>query len=321
MAVVDRASFLIDTMASRLRPIRDGLLLVGLYYSTKWTCKTLLSLYKGFKTYGLPRIWPRNFVEEYGQWAIVTGASKGIGKSYAYELAKRGLNLVLIARSQGLLMEISKDIEDKYQVTVEIIVGDMSQEDILRKIKEGVKGKDIGILVNNAGINLQPMVLTNMDQDRIQQMIMVNVYAVTTLTKMILPGLVAKKKGAIVNVSSVASLVPHGLLSVYSATKAFVTCFSRGLQQEYASKNITIQCLVPGAVNTDMLTMIDNDQVAPGIPSPDAYAACAIRTLGFSNYTCGYWSHSLQSILFLEQVSPYIIFLMVKMLTTKTKEE
>ena len=317
MAVVDRASFLIDTMASRLRPIRDGLLLVGLYYSTKWTCKTLWSLYKGFKTYGLPQIWPRNFVQEYGQWAIVTGASKGIGKSYAYELAKRGLNLVLIARSEDLLMEISKDLQELHQVSVEIIVGDMSQKEIFDKIEAGIKGKDIGILVNNAGIGMEPMVLSKMEQDRMQQMIMVNVYALTHLTKMILPGLVVKKKGAIINVSSMASLVPHGLLSVYSGSKAFVTSFSRGLQQEYASKNITIQCLVPGAVNTDMLSMIDNDQVTPGVPSPDAYASSALRTLGFSNYTCGHWLHSLQSTLFLEQVSPFIVFHFIKLFANK----
>ena len=312
MAAVDRASLLIDTMSSRFRPIRDGLLLVGLYYSTKWTCKTLWSLYKSFKTYALPQVWPRDFAEEYGQWAIVTGASRGIGKSYAYELAKRGLNLILIARSESLLSQIAKEIEESHRVKVESIVADMSQSDVFAKIEEGIADKDIGILVNNAGIGMEPSYLDDMDDDRMQQMIMVNVYALTHMTKMVLPRMEAKRKGAIVNVSSIASLVPHGAISVYSGTKAFVTFFTRGLQQEYASKNITIQCLTPGAVNTDMLSLVDTDVNAVGIPSPDAYASSALKTLGFSNYTCGHWMHSLQSTLVLEHLSPSVLFFFLK---------
>ena len=312
MAVVDRASFLIDTMAIRLRPLRDGLLLAGLYLTTKWSYKVISSVFQSFHVYVLPRFYPRDFVEEYGEWAVVTGGSRGIGKSYAYELAKRGLNLILVARNKTLLDEVAADIHEKYKVQVQVVIADLSRKENFEKVKESLEGKDIGILVNNAGVNGDVNYFSRMPQEDFERIIMVNIYALTSLTNMVLPQMEAKRKGAIVNVASFASLVPHPLISVYSGSKAYVNFFSRAVQAECASKNITIQCLTTGGVATDMMTFDVKD--SPGIVDPDQYAACALRTLGFTTYTCGHWSHSLQANIALPFVTPFMMFLLLKKL-------
>ena len=310
MAVVDRASFLIDTMALRLRPLRDGLFLAGLYITSKWSYKVISSMFQSFHIYVLPRFYPRDFVEEYGEWAIVTGASRGIGKSYAHELAKRGLNLVLVARNKSLLDEVAEDIHEKYKVQVQVVIADLSLKENFEKVKESLEGKDIGILVNNAGVNGEINYFGRMPPEDFERIIMVNIFALTSLTNMVLPQMEAKGKGAIVNIASLASLVPHPLISVYSGSKAYVNFFSRAVQAEYASKNITIQCLTTGGVKTDMMQLDVKD--SPGILDPNEYAASAVCTLGFTTYTCGHWSHSLQANFALPFVTPFLMYLFLK---------
>ena len=117
-----------------------------------------------------------------------------------------------------------------------------------------------------------------------------------------------KNKGAIINLASVSGLSPQPLQTVYAATKAYMDFFSRGLQTEYASKGITVQTICPSYICTSMVSFSDKlSKPSFFVPSPDDFAASAIRTLGFSSYTTGYWTHSLQT-LFPFAFMPSLIF-------------
>lgn len=277
--------------------LKNLVVLAGLYYSAKFSLKCFKNLWTFNKTFVLPIIWPRNFVNEYGEWAVVTGCSKGIGTCYAYELAKRGMNLVLIARKADLLKKIAEDIKAKHDVKVEVIIADFGQdENLYPSIQEGLHGKDIGILVNNVGVITDMAPFSSLPKDQLWNMIHVNVSSMVMMSRMVLPLMEAKKKGAIINIASIAGLAPCPYISTYSGTKAFVSFFSRSLAKEAEDFGITVQCVYPGPVVTDMLQTIHTDagdKVGSLLPTPEAYTAQAVRTLGFSNETTGYWSHGL----------------------------
>ena len=155
---------------------------------------------------------------------------KGIGLNYAHELAKKGMNLVLVARKANLLNEIANDIRSKYRVKVDVIIADFGQGTIIYKnIEEGLTDKDIGILVNNVGVAYDGLNYFHEDsEENMWNMINVNICSMTIMTKMVLPGMLRKKRGAIINMSSVIAMGPQPFMTMYSATKAYVDFFSRG---------------------------------------------------------------------------------------------
>ena len=155
---------------------------------------------------------------------------KGIGLNYAHELAKKGMNLVLVARKADLLNEIADDIRSKYSVKVDVIIADFGKGiDIYTNIEESLANKDIGILVNNVGVAYDRLNYFQEDsKENMWNMINVNICSMTIMTKMILPGMLRKKRGAIINISSVAAMGPQPFMTMYSATKAYVDFFSRG---------------------------------------------------------------------------------------------
>ena len=133
---------------------------------------------------------------------------EGIGLNYAHELAKKGMNLVLVARKADLLNEIADDIRSKYSVKVDVIIADFGKGiDIYTNIEESLANKDIGILVNNVGVSYDRLnYFHEFSEENMWNMINVNICSMTMMTKMILPGMLAKKKGAIINISSVAAI-------------------------------------------------------------------------------------------------------------------
>merc|ERR1712156_39434 len=270
-----------------LENLRNIVLIAGLFYLIKLSFKLLCDFYSGLITFIIPSIWPRNFPKEYGQWAVVTGCSKGIGLCYAHELAQRGMNLILIARKAELLNKIASEIHTQYGVKVEVIIADFGKGAIIYKdIEAGIAGKDIGVLVNNVGVSTDGLkYYTEASEDTMWNMINVNMASVTIMMKMILPRMEAKGKGAIINVASVASFGPGPFLTQYHATKAYVDFLSRGVAYEYSDKGITVQCVCPGPVATDMLDGIFKDEVqdfGAMAPNVDVYTAQAMSTLGFS---------------------------------------
>lgn len=255
----------------------------------------LPTLYQIVRSWYMPKI---NFKEKFGPWAIVTGCTDGIGKSISFELARRGLNIILISRSSSKLEQVASEIEATAEVKTKIIVADFSKgREIYKDIEEKLKGfdLDIGILVNNVGIAYPyPMYFGEVSEDEIWSLINVNVGAATQLTRLILPSMVSKGRGAIVNVSSAAKLAPGPMECLYSASKIFLDYFTEGLKHEYPNSGITFQTLCPFYVNTKISDYCDYlRRTNLFIPDPDTYAYDAVNTLGRIDNTTGYWPHQI----------------------------
>uniref|UniRef100_A0A672JQV0 Very-long-chain 3-oxoacyl-CoA reductase-like n=1 Tax=Salarias fasciatus TaxID=181472 RepID=A0A672JQV0_SALFA len=235
----------------------------------------------------------------YGKWAVVTGATSGIGKAYAEELARRGLDVVLVSRSDLKLQRVAKEIENKFGRKTRIIQADFAEGDsIYPAIADALRDLEIGILVNNVGMMYNEHFAYFLDcgpdaAKRITQVLNCNMMSVTQMTRLVLPDMVARKTGLIINLSSITGVRPQPLLSLYSATKAFVIFFSRCLQAEYKSKGVTIQCVAPSLVSTNMT---HNIKVNCCVKSASAFAREALNTVGQSSYTNGCLSHALQNV-------------------------
>ncbi|XP_076752429.1 inactive hydroxysteroid dehydrogenase-like protein 1 [Xylocopa sonorina] len=243
---------------------------------------------------------PVDLRTKFGEWAVVTGSTDGIGKAYAKELAARGINLVLISRTLKKL-EITKNeiIEENPTVEVKIIVADFTKgREIFEKLAEQLKDIPIGILVNNVGMQYSyPMYLGEVPADELWGIINVNVGTTTLMTRILIGEMQKRKKGAIVNVSSGSELQPLPLMTVYAATKAYIRSFSDALRAEYSRFGITIQHLTPFFVNTKMNAFSDRLQVSTiFVPNAETYAKNAIVTLGKMDSSTGYWSHGIQKI-------------------------
>jgi short-subunit dehydrogenase len=183
--------------------------------------------------------------------ALITGASSGIGAVYADRLARRGYDLVLVARSRERLAAVADRIGKQTQRSVEILDADLEDRGQLGRIEARLRqDASVTLLVNNAGIGTHTSLLDS-DVDRMTRMIELNVTALTRLTYAAVPGFVARGNGAVINISSIVSIAPEILNGVYGGSKAFVHAFSLSLQHELAAKGVRIQAVLPGATATD----------------------------------------------------------------------
>ncbi|XP_066474041.1 17-beta-hydroxysteroid dehydrogenase type 3 [Tiliqua scincoides] len=209
-----------------------------------------------FLKYFFPGLWspvPPSFFRSMGEWAVITGAGDGIGKAYSFELARRGLNIVLISRTLEKLQKVASEIEQTTERKVKIIQADFTKRDILDHIEKHLQGLEIGILVNNVGILPTPYpncFLSGPKND--EDLINCNILSLTKMTQIILKQMVLRKKGLILNLSSALGTFPCPLYTIYSASKVFVYTFSKALQAEYKEKGIIIQVLTPFGVSTPM---------------------------------------------------------------------
>lgn len=182
--------------------------------------------------------------------ALITGASSGIGLIYADRLAQQGYNLVLVARTQQRLDEAAARLAKKTGRTVQVVVADLTAKQDLERVERILDvDPDITMLVNNAGFGSGAGLLDS-DPDRLDDMIRLNVIALTRLTRAVAPRLVERGRGTIVNVASSVALMPEILNGTYSGTKAYVLNFTQSLRKELASKGVQVQAVLPGATRT-----------------------------------------------------------------------
>lgn len=188
--------------------------------------------------------------------ALVTGASTGIGAVYAERLAKRGYDLILVARSGAKLTELARKLAAETGRKVTARVADLNARegiaDIERILRENA---DITLLVNNAGIAASAK-LSEADADEMERMINLNVTALTRLTLAALPGFKARDKGTIVNIASVLGITPEVLNGVYGATKSYVIGFTQALANEFKDTKVRVQAVLPGATETPLWDII-----------------------------------------------------------------
>lgn len=187
------------------------------------------------------------------KWAIITGASSGIGKALAFEFAKNGFNLLLTARNIEALQNVAETCESKYAVETEIFAADLVSVESTDELVNFIADKKIDVLVNNAGFGVKGDFAETEIEDELK-MLDVQLAAMLKLTKAVLPQMIETKSGKILNVASVYSFSPVPKQSVYSACKSFMLSFSSALRSEIENSGVLISVLCPGITQTEFRT-------------------------------------------------------------------
>jgi uncharacterized protein len=183
--------------------------------------------------------------------ALITGASSGIGAVYADRLAKRGYDLILAARNRSRLAALAGQLRSETGRSIEVVPADLNDKADLARIERTLRtNTSMTLLVNNAGVGAAAPLLGS-DVDKMDEMIRLNVGALTRLTYAAVPGFVARGGGTIVNIASIVAISPETLNGVYGATKAFVLALSQSLHHELAGKGVRVQAVLPGAIATE----------------------------------------------------------------------
>ena len=233
-------------------------------------------------------------LKRYGEWAVVTGATDGIGKAMAVELAKKGLNVVLISRTESKLKECMEELKAKFpQNQFKTVAIDYSVfgENERKKVASALEGLDVGVLVNNVGMSYDyTTYFHELTDSRVDQIMSVNVGSTTWMTRIVLQKMLDMKKGAVVNIASAAGVSTSPLLAQYGAAKSYVAMFSRALHFEYAAKGVDFQCQVPMFVTTKLAKI---KHASLTVPSEKQYAYAAVKAIGYEPLISPYWSHAI----------------------------
>ncbi|XP_054855298.1 very-long-chain 3-oxoacyl-CoA reductase-B-like isoform X2 [Eublepharis macularius] len=276
--------------------------------SVLWlSLKTVWALAHGVRIFLLSEKWRGVDLASYGPWAVVTGATAGIGKAYSHELARRGLNVVLISRSLEKLKQVAAEIEEQHGRSTRVIQADFTGgSEIYELIGAALQGLEIGILVNNVGQSVQtPMYFLDgvyKGDQYIYDLVHCNMLSYVKMTQIVLPQMVARKKGIVIYMSSAAALRPLPLALLYSASKVFDDFFAQGLDAEYRSKGIIVQSITPHFVESNMTRQINRHYKL----SAASFARQALNTVGLSRRTTGSLSHSIQCNVLFKRIPEWI---------------
>ena len=208
--------------------------------------------------------------------AVVTGASSGIGEVYADRLARRGYDLILVARSKGKLGDLAKRLLAQTGRSVEVLAADLATAEGTAAVERRIsKDASITLLVNNAGTAASGPTPEG-DIDAVEQMININVTALTRLSDAAGRAFVARKSGAIINIASVMAYIVTPVSSAYAATKAYVLHFTRGLEQHLSPRGVRVQAVLPGYTRTPLISGIEAGIPADRIMSVDDLVDAAL---------------------------------------------
>ncbi|KAI0272050.1 3-ketoacyl-CoA reductase [Russula aff. rugulosa BPL654] len=252
-----------------------------------------------YDTFLRPGISLRKFGAKKGAWAVVTGASDGIGREFAIQLARAGFNVLLAARNQAKLDTVVDDIvnacgSDSGGVQTKTFVVDFATADEARweELLEELKPIEVGVLVNNVGVSHEfPADFVDTSPEELATIINVNVTATLRITSLIAPSMVSRKKGLILNMGSFAGAAPTPMLAVYSASKSFIRTWTEGLAAELTPKGVIIE-----HVNTYYVTSAMSKIRRPSlfIPTPKAFVSSVLAKIAPGTIT-PYWTHALVS--------------------------
>jgi 17beta-estradiol 17-dehydrogenase / very-long-chain 3-oxoacyl-CoA reductase len=239
-----------------------------------------------------------------GGWALVTGASDGIGKGFVEELASLGFNLILVSRTESKLKDLSESIANQYKVQTKYVAVDagdaQSVNSNLNKIKEVVQTVPLRILVNNVGTNTSiPVEFLEMTEEEIDSQLTCNVVFTTKLTKVCLPFLTKNNPSALINLSSITGLFPSSpFMSVYAATKSYDLIFSNSIQPELKRFGCDVIAVTPSFVASQMSGFKKTNNF---VTSPLQTAKDTLSKLGIFSHVTPFWSHDILRI-----VSEYV---------------
>mmetsp|Transcript_2929 Transcript_2929/g.10277 ORF Transcript_2929/g.10277 Transcript_2929/m.10277 type:complete len:313 (-) Transcript_2929:42-980(-) len=227
-----------------------------------------------------------------GAWAVVTGASDGIGKAYAVELAKNGFNVFLISRTLSKLEEVAKTVES-FGVKSKVMSVDFIKADeaVYAEIERECNALQVGVLVNNVGINYEfPHRLLEETAAKDDDIIRVNVGTTTKMTRIVLAQMVERKAGAILNLSSMAGRASNPMLAVYSGTKAYIDFYSKAIAEEYKKHGIMVMSVTPGLVISNM-SKISKPSLM--VCKAEHIAKYSLARLGKVYELSPYWFHAI----------------------------
>ena len=218
-----------------------------------------------------------NFPMKYGPWALVTGASSGMGATFARQLAGRRLNLVLVARRTGRLQEISKELEHKNSIQTRVVSADLSRDDFMPTLQEVTKELEINLLVNNAGMEITGDFLSN-DLPAELDMLHLNCRAALILTYHYGKIMQERRRGGIIFLASIVGFAGIPVWSHYAATKGYNLLFAEGLAEEITKDGVDVLTLCPGLTRTEMLQFTPFGQFMS--MDAEAVVRVALRSLG-----------------------------------------
>ena len=219
------------------------------------------------------------------QTALVTGASSGIGEAIARQLAAQGCKMILLARSEPALHQLATQLRREHAVQVDVLAADLAQPDCGPVIQQTLeaRGLQVDILINNAGLGTYGPFETLSSQTE-QELIAVNIAAMVSLSHAVIPGMLSRASGTILNLASTSAYQPCAYMAVYAASKAFVLSFSEALWAEYRERGIHVAALCPGPVETAFIAKLRNEDIRKtpvfaGIIRPEQVADEAIKTI------------------------------------------
>lgn len=223
-------------------------------------------------------------LKRYGEWALITGASAGIGKAFAQHIAAQGVNCVLTARRRELLEKLAGELQDEHGITCRCIKEDLAEPGAAQRLAEAVDDLEIGLLVNNAGFGYACR-FESSEPQRITDMINLNCLSPALLTRLLVPKMLERGRGAVIMVGSVLGVIPSPYQSVYSATKIFDVALAEGLFGEYEKSGIDVIALCPSTTRTEFFVADGMSEsrakaIMKGADRPEDVARLALEYLG-----------------------------------------